>query len=86
MAWPDGGAEGVSLLTDLIEQMYAAMQPYWHDWKSTDMVIWDNWRFLHSAGGHDPRYERNPLRTTIQGDYGLGSLLSEWKNPAEAVV
>jgi taurine dioxygenase len=76
------GPEGDVLLEELIEQMYAVMQPYWHDWKSTDMVIWDNWRFIHAAGGHAPGYPRNPLRTTIQGDYGLGSLLDEWKNPA----
>jgi taurine dioxygenase len=80
------GSEGDALLTELIEQMYAVIQPYWHDWKSTDMVIWDNWRFLHSAGGHDPKFDRNPLRTTIQGDYGLGSLLEEWNKPADALA
>jgi taurine dioxygenase len=80
------GPEGDALLEDLIAQMYAAMQPYWHDWKSTDMVIWDNWRFVHSAGGHEPGYPRNPWRTTIQGDYGLGSLLSDWKSPAGALA
>ncbi|MBW8754790.1 MAG: TauD/TfdA family dioxygenase [Sphingomonadales bacterium] len=80
------GPEGDALLAELIEQMYAAMQPYWHDWKSTDMVIWDNWRFLHAAGGHEPGYPRNPLRTTIQGDYGLGSLLEEWTKPAHALA
>jgi taurine dioxygenase len=77
------GDEGDALLAELIEQMYAAMRPYWHDWQSTDMVIWDNWRFLHAAGGHDPRYDRNPLRTTIQGDYGLGALLSDWEKRPE---
>lgn len=77
------GPAGDALLTELIDRMYAVIHPYWHDWKSTDMVIWDNWRFLHSAGGHDPRYDRNPLRTTIQGDYGLGSLLEEWNKPAD---
>jgi taurine dioxygenase len=82
----DEGPEGDALLQELIEQMYAAMRPYWHDWKGTDMVIWDNWRFLHSAGGHEPGYPRNPWRTTIQGDYGLGSLLSEWRNPVNALA
>jgi taurine dioxygenase len=78
--------EGDALLTDLVDQMYAVMQPYWHDWKGTDMVIWDNWRFVHSAGGHEPGHPRNPLRTTIQGDYGLGSLLDEWNNPADVLA
>jgi taurine dioxygenase len=45
---------------------------YWHDWKPTDMVIWDNWRMLHAVEGCDAKYERRTLRTTIKGDYGLG--------------
>lgn len=80
------GAEGDALLEDLIQHMYAVMEPYWHDWKASDMVIWDNWRFLHAASGHDPQYPRKPLRTTIQGDYGLGALLEEWRAPAQATA
>ena len=45
---------------------------YWHDWKPTDMVIWDNWRMLHAVEGCEAKYERQTLRTTIKGDYGLG--------------
>jgi taurine dioxygenase len=45
---------------------------YWHDWKPTDMVIWDNWRMLHAVEGCDSKYERRTIRTTIKGDYGLG--------------
>jgi len=45
---------------------------YWHQWKPTDMVIWDNWRMLHAVEGCDPKYERQTVRTTIKGDYGLG--------------
>jgi taurine dioxygenase len=45
---------------------------YFHDWKQTDMVIWDNTRMLHSVEGCDAKYERRTLRTTIKGDYGLG--------------
>ena len=45
---------------------------YWHDWKPTDMLIWDNWRMLHAVEGCDSKYERRTLRTTIKGDYGLG--------------
>lgn len=45
---------------------------YWHDWKPTDMVIWDNWRMLHAVEGCDAQYERHTVRTTIKGDYGLG--------------
>jgi taurine dioxygenase len=80
------GPDGDGVLTELIEHMQAVMQPYWHEWKSTDMVIWDNWRFLHSAGGYDPQYDRVPWRTTIKGDYGLGCLLADWKKPADALT
>jgi taurine dioxygenase len=45
---------------------------YWHQWKPTDMVIWDNHRMLHAVEGCDAKYERRTLRTTIKGDYGLG--------------
>jgi taurine dioxygenase len=45
---------------------------YWHQWKPTDMVIWDNWRMLHAVEGCDPKYERRTIRSTIKGDYGLG--------------
>jgi taurine dioxygenase len=45
---------------------------YWHDWKPSDMVIWDNWRMLHAVEGCEAKYERQTIRTTIKGDYGLG--------------
>jgi taurine dioxygenase len=45
---------------------------YWHDWRATDMVIWDNWRMVHAVEGCDAKYERQTVRTTIKGDYGLG--------------
>jgi taurine dioxygenase len=46
--------------------------PYFHMWRPTDMVIWDNLRMLHSVSGHDPDEPRIMHRTTIKGDYGLG--------------
>lgn len=45
---------------------------YFHQWHPSDMVIWDNWRILHSVSGADPGYTRCMHRTTIEGDYGLG--------------
>ena len=54
------------------DQRQAKANAYWHDWKPTDMVIWDNWRMLHAVEGCDPKYERQMQRTTIKGDYGLG--------------
>ena len=65
-------SEGDALLEALCQEIYAKMTPYHHAWKPTDMVIWDNWRFVHSVSGHNPKYSRRVQRTTISGDYGLG--------------
>lgn len=45
---------------------------YVHDWKSDDMIIWDNWRVLHRVTGCTPPHPREIYRSTIEGDYGLG--------------
>lgn len=66
--------EGDALLEALCQEMYEKMTPYRHAWQPTDMVIWDNWRFIHSVGGHSPEHPRKMQRTTITGDYGLGRL------------
>lgn len=64
--------EGDALLEALCQESSDKMQAYWHRWDPTDMVAWDNWRFIHSASGNDPKYPRLVRRTTISGDYGLG--------------
>jgi len=64
--------EGELLLEEALQEMYKVITPYWHDWKLTDMLIWDNSRVLHAVEGCDPKYPRRVHRTTIQGDYGLG--------------
>jgi taurine dioxygenase len=63
---------GDALLAAACEEILDKVQPYFHRWKPTDMLIWDNWRVLHSVSGHDPKYPRRMQRTTIKGDYGLG--------------
>jgi taurine dioxygenase len=65
-------AEGDALLESLYQEMAAKMTPYWHQWRPHDMVVFDNWRFIHAISGNDPKYERRMHRTTIEGDYGLG--------------
>jgi taurine dioxygenase len=65
-------AEGDALLEALCQEIYAKMTPYWHTWKPMDMMVWDNWRVMHAASGHDPQYARRVHRATIDGDYGLG--------------
>jgi taurine dioxygenase len=65
-------AEGDALLEAVCQEMIAKIKPYHHKWRPTDMLIWDNWRMLHSVTGHDPALTRCIHRTTIKGDYGLG--------------
>ena len=64
-------AAGDALLAEIIEHIVHA-ERYIHDWRPDDMVLWDNWRMLHSATGAPPDEERWMERTTIAGDYGLG--------------
>lgn len=64
--------EGDQLLEAVCQEILAKVQPYFHKWQPTDMLIWDNWRLLHSVSGHDPQLARRMQRTTIKGDYGLG--------------
>lgn len=85
--WQAAGIDGMltpagdELFAALIDEIYAKITPYRHKWSSTDMIIWDNWRFIHSVGGNPPQYERRMQRTTIAGDYGLGRMEIEGAPP-----
>jgi len=73
--------EGNELLRQIWDATEAAIKPYYHSWKPTDMLVWDNWRMLHEACGVDPQFDRVMHRTTIKGDYGLG----RWEGDAQLV-
>jgi taurine dioxygenase len=80
-----GDAEGLALLVEVWDEVERVLKPYFHQWKPTDMLIWDNWRMLHAATGCDPKCDRIVHRTTIKGDYGLGRWeTSPGKTPATA--
>lgn len=68
-------AEGDALFEDVCQEIIRLGDgpcAYWHQWKPTDMVIWDNHRMLHAVEGCDANYERRTIRSTIKGDYGFG--------------
>ncbi|MFT5032641.1 MAG: taurine dioxygenase [Bermanella sp.] len=65
-------AAGDNLLRAVCHEIEQQAKPYFHQWQPKQMLIWDNWRTLHSVSGHDPKYARRMQRTTIKGDYGLG--------------
>ena len=64
--------EGDALLQQGCKEVMESPTAYYHQWKPTQMLTWDNWRMLHSVTGTDPKYPRRMHRTTIKGDYGLG--------------
>jgi taurine dioxygenase len=78
--WFAQGIEGMEadagddLLHRLVEHTLDARATYIHRWRATDMVLWDNWRMLHSASGVAPADTRHLQRTTISGDYALGRI------------
>ena len=65
-------AQGDALLEEVAQHVVHSPSTYMHRWEMGQMVLWDNWRVLHSSTGCPPDEERWMLRTTIEGDYGLG--------------
>lgn len=70
-------AEGDALLQELVDHVTSAEFTYWHEWELTDMILWDNWRMIHSTRGNKPEYKRKIQRTTIRGDAVLGEPLEK---------
>jgi alpha-ketoglutarate-dependent taurine dioxygenase len=78
--WMSEGIEGLAspagdaLLEALCQEVVrlADARAYFHRWRPTDMLIWDNWRMLHRVTGCTPPHPRTVHRSTIKGDYGLG--------------
>jgi taurine dioxygenase len=68
--------EGDRLLEAVCQEILwlGKLRAYVHVWKTTDMLVWDNWRMLISSTGCTPPQPLSIHRTTIQGDYGLGRL------------
>lgn len=68
----DETPEGDQLFEDVWDAALKVMKPYFHQWRGTEMVIWDNTRMLHRGMGCNASEKRVVHRTTIRGDYGLG--------------
>lgn len=67
--------ESDALLHRLADHLVDPRFAYYHKWQKGDMVVWDNWRVLHSARGTPLDQTRVAVRTTIVGDYGYGRYL-----------
>jgi len=67
--------EGDPLLERLIEHTLDDRFAYVHAWEEGDMVLWDNWRTMHTARGTPPGVDRVVHRTTMRGEHQTGRLL-----------
>jgi taurine dioxygenase len=70
------GEEGRALLDELIAHAIRPEFAYWHGYAPGDVAIWDNWRFLHAAGGTPRRYVRTLWSVVIQGGPIMGRELA----------
>ncbi len=86
--WFSLGIEGMDrktsdrILGEVLNVLIDEQHAHFHDWQPGDMVLWDNWRIVHCATGIPAEQRRHMLRTTIEGDYGLGRR-SEWAEQLE---
>jgi taurine dioxygenase len=67
--------ESDGLLEEIAEHLVDPRYAYFHKWGKDDMLVWDNWRVIHSANGVPPQFRRHAVRTTIMGDYKVGRYL-----------
>lgn len=68
-------ADSDALLTELADHLTDRRFAYYHRWSKDDVIVWDNWRVIHSASGVHPDDTRVAQRTTIVGDYQVGRYL-----------
>ena len=66
------GADGDALLSKLIAHLEQPRFAYWHSYQPGDVVLWDNWRFVHAASGTRGRYRRTMWSVIVQGGPTLG--------------
>jgi taurine dioxygenase len=69
--------EGRELMDRLIAHATCPDFAYIHCWRAGDIVIWDNWRTMHSALGYKAKHRRVMHRTTIRPDFELGRVAEQ---------
>jgi taurine dioxygenase len=65
--------EGDALILELIEAIVQPQFIYKHDWAEGDIILWDNYRTMHSAYGHPAEVLREAHRATIRGFAKVGT-------------
>lgn len=68
-------AESDALLAEVAHYLVDERHAYYHTWQADDVIVWDNWRVIHSATGVPLDVARHAQRTTLVGDYKMGRYL-----------
>ena len=68
--------ESEQILGELVDHITSQSQ-YKHKWQGDEMILWDNWRMLHSVTGCPINEVRTMRRTTIGGTEVSGRHLTE---------
>ena len=76
------GPEGEALTQALIEHITQPKLQYWHRYALGDAVLWDNWRFLHKAGGTPGRYARTIWSITLNSGPQIGRVAGNGQSEA----
>lgn len=69
-------AESDPLIQSLIDAVVQPRFVYEHAWENNDIILWDNYRMMHSAMGHPVDVIRVVHRTTLRGQATVGRILA----------
>ena len=69
-------SQGDPILQELVEHTTSGRFSYVHDWQVNDIVLWDNWRTMHTAFGTPQGLHRVVQRTTIRSERETGRVLA----------
>jgi taurine dioxygenase len=72
-----------ALLHEVAGYLVDERHAYHHTWQADDVIVWDNWRIIHSASGVPLDAVRYAERTTLVGDYKLGRYLQAGDEPQQ---
>jgi taurine dioxygenase len=74
--------EGDLLLEELIAHSTRDRFAYFHEWRAGDLLVFDNYRMLHSVKGVPPQYERLLHSVVLEGGARTGRELASTRPSA----
>lgn len=68
-------ADSSGLIHELMAEIQRPQFIYQHAWEEGDIMLWDNYRMMHTAAGHPADVTREVHRATIRGFVAVGRSL-----------